>query len=257
MIKIIKISFFSLVAITLIVLTGFIIKKNQVSVIDNVEVRIYRDSDNGFLNRDIILKTINNIDSISNLAVKDIDPVTIERKLILNPYIEEIDCYLTLNGTLLINVKEKNPIIRIFGEDDISMYLDNNGDFIPTSKQYTPRVIIANGYINDKIAGFNNNIHDTIYNNSVFRELFYLTKLIKQNSLLSSQINQIYYNSKGEYDLIPELGDHIIKFGKLKNSLVKLKKLEAFYKRNLKSSEWNKYKEINLTYKDQIVCTKK
>ena len=257
MIRIIKISLFTLTALALVVLTGFIINKNQVTTIDNVEVRIYRNTNEGFLNRDIILTTINNIDSISNLAVKDIKPDIIERQLILNPYIEEIDCFLTLDGKLLINVKEKTPIIRIYNKDGMSMYMDNNGDFIPASNRHTPRVIIANGYIDDKVIGFNTNVHDTIYDESVFQELYYLTNLINQNKLLLSQINQIYYNSKGEYDLIPELGDHIIKFGKLDNSVSKLNNLDAFYKKILKSSEWNSYKEINLIYKDQIVCTKK
>jgi len=257
LIRIIKISLFTLTAIALLVLTGFIFIKYQDNKVANIEVKIYRNTLDGFLERDIIMATINDIDSIKNLAVNDINPSIIERRLVNNPYIEEVDSYLTLDGKLLINIKEKNPIIRIFNKDGESIYLDNNGHFIPTSKHYTPRVLIANGYIVDKVVGFNTNIHDTNYTNTIFKELFFLTKLINENKLLASQINQIYYNSKGEYDLIPELGDHIIKFGKLDNAISKLNNLDAFYRKNMISSDWNKYNVINLTYKDQIVCTKK
>ena len=75
--------------------------------------------------------------------------------------------------------------------------------------------------------------------------------------MLKAQINQIYVNSKGEYDLIPELGDHVVQFGTIENAQNKLCNLGAFYRKTLTSNDWDNYKIINLTYKDQIVCTKK
>ena len=244
-------------AIALVILTGFIVTKNQNAAIADIDVSIYRNTEKGFLDRNTILTTINNIDSIKNLSVKDINPRIIERKLKKNPYIEEVDCYVTINGKLLINVKEKSPIIRIYNKNGLSIYLDRNGDIIPISSSYTPRVLIASGYILDEVTNFNTNISDTSYNYSTYRNLFQLTTQIKSNKLLSSQINQIYYNSKGEYDLIPELGDHIIKLGKLNDMATKLENLDAFYRKNMVTSDWNKYNTINLKYKDQIVCTKK
>lgn len=244
-------------AIALVILTGFIVTKNQNTAIADIDVSIYRNTEKGFLDRNTILTTINSIDSIKNLSVKDINPRIIERILNKNPYIEEVDCYVTINGKLLINVKEKNPIIRIYNKNGNSIYLDRNGDIIPISNSYTPRVLIASGYILDEVTNFNTNICDTSYNYSTYRNLFQLTKQIKSNKLLSSQINQIYYNSKGEYDLIPELGDHIIKLGKLNDMATKLENLDAFYRKNMVTADWNKYNTINLKYKDQIVCTKK
>ena len=37
----------------------------------------------------------------------------------------------------------------------------------------------------------------------------------------------------------------------------KLINLEAYYRKNLTIPDWDKYRTINLTYRDQIVCTKK
>ncbi len=64
-------------------------------------------------------------------------------------------------------------------------------------------------------------------------------------------------NSKGEYDLIPELGNHLVQFGTFDNAQIKLRNLDAYYRKSLKTDDWDIYKTINLTYKDQIVCTKK
>lgn len=257
MLRIVQISLFTIAVLGILVLMGFIMKENRVAKVEDVQVNIFRQTDKGFLTNDIILNTINNIDSNTNLKVIDVDTYSIERNLHNNPYIENTDSYFTLDGNLLINIKEKNPIIRIYNKQNSSIYIDNNGDFIPTSKNYTPRVLIANGYINDNITSLNYSIYDTTYANSTYYEIFTLAKLILQNKLLSSQINQIYVNSKGEYDLIPELGEHVVKFGKMVNAETKLENLEAYYRKNMTTDNWDNYSTINLIYKDQIVCTKK
>ncbi len=257
MLKIIQISLFTLVVIGLLVMMGFIVKENHTSIIDSIELDYYRNSEKGFLSNEVVLNTIDNIDSVSSLSVNDINSKTIENKLLTNPYIDEVDSYLTLDGKLLINIKEKSPIIRIFDKNGNSFYIDNQGDFIPISKNYTPRVLIANGYINEININFTGNINDTTYNKTIIKDIYILTKLIYNNEFLSSQINQIYYNSKDDYDLIPKLGDHVIRFGKIENAQSKLINLEAYYKKNMISPNWDNYSTINLIYKDQIVCTKK
>ncbi len=257
MIRIIQISLFTLATLGLLVLMGFIFKESRATLVEDVQVNIFRDTDEGFLSRDILLNTINNIDTNKHLTITNVNTYDIERNLLLNPYIENTDSYLTLDGKLLINVKEKTPIIRVYNKQGNSIYIDNNGEFIPISRKHTSRVLIASGYINDNITSLESNIYDTTYSNSSYFEVFKLGKLILENHLLSSQINQIYVNSKGEYDLIPELGEHIIKFGSLENAAIKLENLEAYYRKNMITENWDKYSSINLIYKDQIVCTKK
>lgn len=257
MMRIIKISLFTATIFGLLVLMGFILKENKYASVVDVQVNIFRHTNEGFLSRNLILNTIDNIDSISNLTVYDINTRSIEKKLSLNPYVENTDSYITLDGKLLINIEEKAPVIRIYNKQGTSIYIDGNGDFIPVSNNYTPRVLIANGYIKNDVTSLAINIYDTIYDNSLYREIFRLTQLILNNKLLSSQISQIYVNSKGEYDLIPELGDHVINFGDITKAERKLKNLEAYYRKNMVTENWDNYSTINLIYKDQIVCTKK
>ncbi|MFK5855892.1 MAG: hypothetical protein QM503_07155 [Bacteroidota bacterium] len=255
--KIIQISLFILTVIVLITLTGFIVITNMHTKVTDVEINIYRNSENGFISKGEILEVINNIDSINQIEVQKVKIGIIEKALTLNPYVDKVDSYITINGSLLINLREKQPIIRIYDKGKYGFYLDAKGNIFPISRQYAPRVIIANGYIKDEISTNGGNINDSIYDNSVYRELFELTKLINNNKLLKAQINQIYVNSKGCYDLIPELGNHLIQFGSMEDSEIKIKNLDAYYKKYLKTGIWDSYKTINLTYKNQIVCTKK
>lgn len=243
-----------MVTVGLLMLTGFIVNKNRLADVADIEVNIYRNTDQGFLSTDGILSAVNSIDKIKINQIKTED---IEKTLSTNPFIDMVDCYLTIDGRLLINIKEKEPIIRIYDKGNKGFYIDGKGDIFPISRQYAPRAMIANGYINEKITDFNSNIADTIYDAGIFREVFLLTQMINQYSLLKAQINQIYVNSKGEYDLVPELGDHIVQFGIIYDAPDKLRNLDAYYQKYLKTSNWDGYKTINLTYKDQIVCTKK
>ena len=102
-----------------------------------------------------------------------------------------------------------------------------------------------------------NNIHDSTYIDTPLNNVFQINNLIAKNELLKSQIGQVYVNSIGEYDLIPILGNHIIKLGKTVNVEEKMENLTSYYKKNLVTEDWDKYRTINLKYKDQIVCTKK
>lgn len=257
MLRIIKILFFSLTIVALLTLMGFIMIVNNEAAVKEINVNIFRNSPKGFLSEEIILKSIHNLDTIDSLTVKDINLSRIEDVLVLNPYIKSVDSYITLDGKLTINIEEKDPVLRIYNKDGLSIYIDNYGDFVPLSNRFTPRVLVASGYIDKKVNNLNSNIFDTTYNNTYMRKVFYLYSKIANNKFLNSQIGQIYVNSKGEYDLVPLLGEHLVKLGPLENIDEKLINLEAYYRKNLTIPDWDKYRTINLTYRDQIVCTKK
>ena len=64
-------------------------------------------------------------------------------------------------------------------------------------------------------------------------------------------------NANGDMELVPRVGDHTILIGDDQQIHEKFEKLFLFYMEGLNKAGWNKYKVINLKYKDQVVCTKK
>ena len=83
-----------------------------------------------------------------------------------------------------------------------------------------------------------------------------IEKYVDKNNFWKSQIQQIYINLDEEIELIPRVGRHKIIFGDVSDMDEKFKKLMIFYKKGLHYTGWNKYKTINLKFKNQIVCTK-
>jgi cell division protein FtsQ len=59
-----------------------------------------------------------------------------------------------------------------------------------------------------------------------------------------------------DLELIPRVGNHTIILGNVSDLQEKFNKLMIFYKEAMPKVGWNKYKTLNLKYKNQIVCKK-
>jgi cell division protein FtsQ len=82
-----------------------------------------------------------------------------------------------------------------------------------------------------------------------------LSQYIDKNDFLKAQIEQIYLNDEKEFELIPKIGNNTILFGDTEDMKEKFEKLIVFYRKGLNTIGWNKYKFINLKFKNQIVCS--
>ncbi len=255
--KIIKIALFILFAVAVTGLMGFIYFEQGKQTIKQVVIKINREGEKGFLSEEAIKRMVSNYDSLPNQKVNQINTQTIESAISTNPFVEIADVFISIDKDLVVNIEEKRAFMRIFNRKSDGFYIDHSGNLFPLSNNYTPRVMIANGYIDvipndDKI-----NIYDSVYADTHLVDLFELTRLINKNKFLAAQVGQIYVNSRGEFDLVPLLGNHIIKFGTMEDAGIKLDNLDTFYKKALMSEGWEKYATINLKYKNQVICKRK
>jgi cell division protein FtsQ len=97
---------------------------------------------------------------------------------------------------------------------------------------------------------------DSIYYDSMLTNLYKLTMYIIHDDFLKAQIDQVFVNNAGEFELVPRVGSHVIIFGKAEDMDAKFRKLVAFYKFGLNKIGWNKYTIINIKYKNQVLCSK-
>ncbi len=254
--KILTISSVVFVVAGLLTLTAYSYHLQSIQKIDKVIIHIDNNNHVGFLLSDEIKEIINPRDTLLTYRMCDVDTKAIETILSKNPFIEKADCYGGLDGGLYVNIKEKNPVVRVY-EKNKSYYIDEHGAFFPINKHHAPRVIIANGHFREMHKKDHPNINDSAYTTSSLPDLYHLVSKIRSNDLLNAQISQIYYTSRGEWELVPELGGHIIKLGSVDNLEEKLDNLIAFYHDLSHRDDWENYQIINLTFNNQIVCTKK
>ena len=184
--------------------------------------------------------------------LKNINLHNIEKSIAANPYIGFVKVYADMNGTVSIEVKQRQPVLRILNAGGQDYYVDRDGLKMPISPNFTADVLVATGYI---LEGFNGRV-DTLM--TVLAKDLYKTALyLKQDSLWDAQIEQLFINEKNDIEMIPRVGNQRIILGDAQNVAVKMNNLLAFYQQAMPKAGWNAYSTINLKYINQVVCEKR
>ncbi len=258
--KILNISIW-IVALSLIVVAlGFVNVSKEAITFEKPVVNIDYDTDNRFIDEtDILFQVLNKEDS-GSLMLNDFNVTELEDKLSNNHSIKDAQVYKTIDGELVINVKQRRPIVRIFSKNE-SYYIDEKGVLMPLSNKYTARLLVVNGELNEPFAKrylFNySNLNDSLTEKTLLDDIYKISNYIDNSEFWKAQIEQIHVDKVSGLSLIPKVGNHKIVFGGIENLEGKFEKLMIFYKKGLSKTGWNEYSEINLKYKDQVVCTKR
>lgn len=196
--------------------------------------------------------------SIIGQSVKNVELEAIEDKICLNTQLSNVRAFLNINGDMNIKAKPREAILRIFDNKGQNLYLGQDKILMDNSLSHTHRLIVASGYI----PHLNNGERLKILNGSedlpeVYVNLYELSNLIHEDEFLDALIDQIYINKKGQVELTPKVGVKKINFGYFENTEEKLNNLKAFYIKGKDLVDWQKYRSINIKYKNQIVCSKK
>jgi cell division protein FtsQ len=186
----------------------------------------------------------------------------IERELRRYSYISGAQVYMTIDGIVHLDVVQRQPILRVFNAKGESFYLDGLGKLLPLNPAFSARVLVATGKIPEP---FLKNINyltdslrkkDSVQYKGVMVNLYKLATFIIRDRFLRAQIEQIYVDDNGEFQMIPRVGNHLIIFGNAENIAEKFEKLLVFYRMGLNKTGWTKYNVINIKYKNQVVCSR-
>jgi len=257
--KIVQISIWIVVAISVLVALGFVNKNQELMVLKKPIINIDYETENRFIDEEDVLVQIINKNDTTPLLMKDIDVTELEKKINANAAIKSAQIYKTIDGNLVVDVKQRRPIARIFS-NNTSYYIDENGWLMPTSKTYTSRLlVVSGGYFEPYSKRYKYNyahLNDSLVEKTMLDEIYKISKYIDESEFWKAQIEQVYVNKDLEFELVPKVGNHKIVFGGIDNLKGKFEKLMIFYEKGLKKTGWNEYSTINLKYKNQVVCTK-
>lgn len=252
----------SLSVIGLFITLGFVGKEKSTIRCKSVNIHIDDETGNEFITKKDVLDLLNSKEKQPlGKLMNDINIGMLEKLVNSNSYVANAEVYSTINGELNIDIRQRNPIIRIINNKYEHFYIDEKGEYMPVSLNYSAPVIVANGNITDayadrKINNYVDVITDTVIEKPLINGLFELALYINKHQFWNAQIEQIYVNDSGEIELIPRVGNQVIIFGDVSQIEEKFKKLMIFYKQGMNKTGWNDYSTINLKYKDQVVCTK-
>ena len=117
--------------------------------------------------------------------------------------------------------------------------------------------------------------HGYIFKDKSLRKIFgkqpwYKPTTSNASSLKLSEIEQINILPSGDMEVVPRVGNHVVKVGRIpqfkdkerrekeieKFLSNKFQRLKKFYVYGLNKIGWNKYKYINIEFDNQIICKK-
>ena len=237
--KILKHIFILILLTSIGFLYGFSNSRNSGKKIQNTEIN-FDEGPNFFLTHAMVNKLlIQNNKPVKNQAKSVIDLYRLENEILKNPYIEKAKLFITIDGILKSQIKQRIPIARVITSND-SYYLDSQGVKVPLSNNYSARVPMVTGVKNDKdLAKVNQLLHKII-----------------NDDFLKKEIVGIHLDNSKECLLTVRSGDYKIEFGLLKKMDLKFRKLKAFYNKTFENNTIQEYKTINIKYHNQVVGVK-
>jgi cell division protein FtsQ len=233
-----------------VVLMSFIELKKAAVVCK--DVKIYIPGNQYFIDRQEVDKILlANGHVLMGRRIENINIHDLENRLRANPFIEFATVYADMDGTITVQITQRQPILRLINRFDQDFYVDQHGLKIPLSANFTARVPVANGFIDELFANRVDTLHTPLA-----RDLFKTADYISKDSLWSAQIAQLYVNQNHEIELVPRVGNHRILLGNADSLDTKFHNLLVFYKKALPQVGWDAYRVINVKYANQVVGVK-
>lgn len=230
-----------------VLLMGFIETEKASLVCKDVKVII--PGNQNFIERSEVDQILlSNGGKLVGREIRNINIQKLEASLKANPFIRFAKVYADMDGVIHVQIRQREPILRIINTANLDFYVDREGNKIPMSDNFTANVLIANGLIYEDYSGK----VDTL-KSKLAKDLFKTASFISADTLWNNQIEQLYVNQKNEIEMVPRVGNQNIILGDGDSLEVKFNNLYMFYKKALPLVGWSTYKTINIKYTNQVI----
>ncbi|RYF90812.1 MAG: cell division protein FtsQ, partial [Chitinophagaceae bacterium] len=161
----------------LIVLMSFVEGKKQSQKCTDVKILI--PGAGNFIEREEITNLLQqNFGELRGRDLHNISIHEIEQQIQKIPYIAAVKVYAEMDGIIKIKVQQRQPVLRIINAGQQDFYLDNEGNKMPVSSNFTANVLVATGSIGE---GFNGKVES--FNSALVRDLYKTAMFIRQDTL--------------------------------------------------------------------------
>lgn len=176
---------------------------------------------------------------IDSIPYREININVLEERLDNHPSIRKAEVYSALDGTLRIDVSQKQPVFRVHRSGG-DYYIAEKGDSMALSSNFSAQVPLVTGAISAETE----------------KQIFDFFEFLKQDEFYKSFFTGINVNENGDWTLYPKPGRHKVILGKPEDIATKLHKLQAFYESVVDQKNIDSIKTLNLAFEGQVVCTK-
>ncbi|WP_189360127.1 cell division protein FtsQ/DivIB [Algibacter mikhailovii] len=220
------------------VLFAFSTTRNANRAISMPQVEFVSENNLFITNETVSKLLIQNCGGVKNVPKETLDLNELEKALKSNPMIKTAEVYVAVNGLLKAKIEQKTPIARV--STNASYYIDDEGLFMPLSKNYSARVPLVTGYVEK----------------NKLQNLYKVARKINDDDFLKRHVIEIHQEVNGAIALRLRKYKFLVQLGSVDLLDKKVNNLKAFYLKNLKDNTLNKYSKVNLRFENQVICTK-
>ena len=186
--------------------------------------------------------------NIKGVQVSSFNLHELEVMLEHNKWINDAELYFDNHDVLHITITEREPIARIFTTGSNSFYIDSAGKIIPLSDKLSARVPVFTGFPDKKILSGKDS--------SLLNDVKTMANYIIHDSFWMAQVAQVDITEDRTFEMIPLVGNHLVKLGTAEGVERKFRRLMIFYQQVLSKTGFDKYKVIDVQYKGQVVASR-
>jgi cell division protein FtsQ len=221
--------------------------KEQKNVCKDLAVTIKGEGENFYVDKHDIIGSIRYEagGSLVNRPVEEIDLAKMEKQLEKSSWIRDAELYFDSRNVLHVIVFEREPIARVFTTEGRSFYIDSSGVRLPLLDKVSVRVPVVTNFTNAKKL--------TAADSLVLTDLKQIVHFISGDEFWNAQVAQIDIAGPRSYEVIPIVGNHVIRIGNAENLEQKFKRLLVYYRQVASKVGIDKYAVLDARFDGQVV----
>jgi cell division protein FtsQ len=225
-------------------------RKDQAHNCKRVVVSIGGEGENIYIDKNDILGQIKwaTKGGVVGKPIAEVNLAMLEQMLEGQTWIRDAELYFDSRDVLHVLIAERDPIARVFNTAGNSFYIDSAAQRMPLLDKVSARLPVVTNFTAAKKL----NKKDSV----LLRSVTNLAQYIITDKFWNAQIAQIDITPAGTFELVPVIGNHIIRIGTGDEIEEKLDRLFIFYKQVMSKAGFDKYTIVDVQFKDQVLGIK-
>jgi cell division protein FtsQ len=228
------------------------------AVCEGVVITVADSSKHRFVTEDDIMNALRSTGiRITGQKISDIPLSKLEQRVKEFTELKVAEVYISEDRKLHVYTDQREPVMRVVASYGGDFFIDREGVIMRRHNLYTPNLhILEIDMVFNPGQMTGTSIFDSEKTGNLVKA-FELVNYIRGNSFWNETIDQISMTRDGRVTLVPHVGNHTVRLGRVENYEEKLHNLLVFYRQAMPVAGWDRYRVVNIEYKGQVVCQRR
>lgn len=247
-----------MIGVAMLLTPLFISKMNADATCEGVVITIADSSKHQFVTEEDIMNALRATGiRITGRKISEIPLSKLENRVRAFKELKVAEVYISEDRKLHVYGNQREPVMRVVASYGGDFFIDREGVIMRRHNLYTPNLHILEI---DMVFNAGKMTGTSIFESEETENLakaFELVNYIRGDSFWNEMIDQLSMTRDGRVTLVPHVGNHTVKIGRVENYEEKLHNLLVFYRQAMPVAGWDRYRVVDVEYSGQVVCQRR